>query len=178
MKSRFLIPTLPATLLIAACSNLGLGGPITAEAPLAPTKGNTVSGTVKFTEVDGGVLVDASVTGLSPGKHGFHIHEKGDCSAPDATSAGGHFNPTGKPHGEPAKGDHHLGDMPMLVADANGNAKLGTVLEGLTISGKGNGNGNIVGRGVIVHAAPDDFTTQPTGNSGARVACGVIARVK
>ncbi|WP_407279114.1 superoxide dismutase family protein [Aromatoleum evansii] len=176
MNFRSLIPTLPATLLIAACSNLGLGGPITAEALLAPTKGNAATGTVKFTEVDGGVLIDASVTGLSPGKHGFHIHEKGDCSAPDATSAGGHFNPTGKPHGDPAKGDRHLGDMPMLVADANGNAKLGTILEGLTISGKG--KGNIVGLGVIVHAAPDDFTTQPTGNSGARVACGVIARPK
>jgi len=176
MNFRSLIPTLPATLLIAACSNLGLGGPISAEAPLAPTKGNTASGMVKFTEVDGGVVIDASVTGLSPGKHGFHIHEQGDCSAPDATSAGGHFNPTGKPHGDPAKGDHHLGDMPMLVADANGNARFGTTLEGLTISGKG--KGNIVGRGVIVHAAPDDFTTQPTGNSGARVACGVIARLK
>lgn len=176
MNFRSLIPTLPATLLIAACSNLGLGGPITAEAPLAPTKGNSASGMVKFTEVDGGVVIDASVTGLSPGKHGFHIHEQGDCSAPDATSAGGHFNPTGKPHGDPTKDDHHLGDMPMLVADANGNARFGTTLEGLTISGKG--KGNIVGRGVIVHAAPDDFTTQPTGNSGARVACGVIARLK
>ncbi|NMF89177.1 superoxide dismutase family protein [Aromatoleum petrolei] len=174
MNARSLLPTLSATLLIAACSNLGLGGPITAEAPLAPTKGNAAAGTVKFTEVDGGVLIDASVTGLSPGKHGFHIHEKGDCSAPDGTSAGGHFNPSGKPHGDPAKGERHLGDMPMLVADANGNAKLGTILEGLTISGKG----NIVGLGVIVHAAPDDFKTQPTGNSGARVACGVIARPK
>ncbi|AKU14460.1 Superoxide dismutase (Cu-Zn) [Azoarcus sp. CIB] len=176
MEFRSLIPTLPASLLIAACSNLGLGGPITAEASLAPTKGNSASGMVKFTEVDGGVVIDASVTGLSPGKHGFHIHEQGDCSAPDATSAGGHFNPTGKPHGDPAKGDHHLGDMPMLVADANGDATFGTILEGLTISGKA--KGNIVGRGLIVHAAPDDFTTQPTGNSGARVACGVIARLK
>ncbi|AYH46057.1 superoxide dismutase family protein [Azoarcus sp. DN11] len=172
MNARSPILALPAILLVAACSSLGLRGPVTAEAPLAATQGSTVSGTVKFAEGDAGVLVEARVTGLAPGKHGFHIHEKGDCSAPDATSAGGHFNPTGEPHGSPERGAHHLGDMPMLIADANGHAKLDTILEGVTINGKG--EGNIVGRGVIVHAAPDDFLTQPTGNSGARVACGVI----
>lgn len=179
MSARSLIVTLPAILLVADCANLGLDGPATAEALLAPTTGSNASGTVKFIEGDG-VLIEASVTGLAPGRHGFHIHDKGDCSAPDATSAGGHFNPDGMPHGDPAKGDHHLGDMPMLVADANGNAKLETILQGLGISGggQGSGKGNIVGRSVIVHAAPDDFTTQPTGNSGARVACGVIVRLK
>jgi len=172
MTIRPLIPTLLASLLLAACGSLGMNGPAKVEVSLAPTQGSKVSGQVEFTEVDAGVLVDARVSGLAPGGHGFHVHEKGDCSAPDGTSAGGHFNPSGKPHGHPEKPDHHLGDILMLVADANGEAKLRTIVNGLTITGKG--NNNIVGRGLIVHAAPDDFTTQPTGNSGARVACGVI----
>ncbi|MDQ5958975.1 MAG: superoxide dismutase, Cu-Zn family, partial [Pseudomonadota bacterium] len=129
-------------------------------------------GTVSFKQEGSNVLVNASVSGLKPGAHGFHIHDKGDCSAPDATSAGGHFNPGGKAHGHPDHADHHAGDMPQLMADASGNASLTASLPGLTI---GDGAANIVGRGVIVHAAPDDFKTQPTGNSGARVACGVIA---
>ena len=111
------------------------------------------------------------LTGLAPGGHGFHIHEKGDCSAPDAMSAGGHFNPTGKPHGAPDVADHHAGDMQMLQADASGNATLTTDLTGLGI---GSGPADIVGKAVIVHKDADDYKTQPTGNSGARVACGVI----
>jgi Cu-Zn family superoxide dismutase len=126
---------------------------------------------VTYRQEGGNVVVTARVSGLTPGAHGFHIHDKGDCSAPDATSAGGHFNPTAKPHGSPDHADHHAGDMPQLMADASGNASLSATLAGLTI---GDGASNIVGRGVIVHAAPDDFKTQPTGNSGARVACGVI----
>lgn len=171
MTARTLIPTLLAPLLLTACGGL-LREPARVDAVLAPTQGHTASGVVRFSEVDGGVLVDAQVSGLAPGKHGFHIHEKGDCSAPDATSAGAHFNPGGKPHGHPDDADHHLGDMPMLAADANGNARVDAVLQGPSIGGKG--TTNIVGRAVIVHAAPDDFVTQPTGNSGGRVACGVI----
>jgi Cu-Zn family superoxide dismutase len=110
---------------------------------------------------------------LIPGGHGFHIHEKGDCSSRDGMSAGGHFNPTAKPHGNPGVPDHHTGDMPMLVADASGNASLSMELGGMTI---GSGATDIVGRALIVHKDPDDYTTQPTGNSGARVACGVIAK--
>ncbi|NMG75582.1 superoxide dismutase family protein [Aromatoleum diolicum] len=173
MTIRPLIPTLLASLLLAGCGSLGVNGPTKVEITLAPTQGSKVSGQVQLTEVDGGVLVDANVSGLAPGGHGFHVHEKGDCSAPDGTSAGGHFNPTGKAHGHPDKADHHLGDLPMLVADANGDAKLRTIVNGLTIVGKG--DNKIVGRSLIVHAAADDFATQPTGNSGARLACGVIS---
>jgi superoxide dismutase, Cu-Zn family len=157
--------------VLSACAGSGAYGP-SAEAVLKPTAGNNVAGTVNFRSEGSAVVVTARVSGLTPGAHGFHIHEKGDCSAPDATSAGGHFNPTGKAHGHPGHGDHHAGDMPQLVADASGNASLTATLSTVSIGG---GAADIVGRGVIVHAAPDDFKTQPTGNSGARVACGVIA---
>jgi len=143
----------------------------TATATLAPTAGNTAAGSVTFTQNGDKVTVNAKLTGLAPGGHGFHIHEKGDCSAPDAMSAGGHFNPGGKPHGAPDTADHHAGDMPMLQADASGNATLTTDLAGLGI---GTGPADIVGKAVVVHKDPDDYKTQPTGNSGARVACGVI----
>jgi Cu-Zn family superoxide dismutase len=143
----------------------------TATATLAPTQGNTAAGMVTFTQQGDKVTVSAKVTGLTPGKHGFHVHEKGDCSAPDATSAGAHFNPTNKPHGSPNAPDHHAGDVPMLEADASGSATLMTDLAGLAI---GSGATDIVGKSVVVHKDPDDYKTQPAGNSGARVACGVI----
>jgi superoxide dismutase, Cu-Zn family len=142
-----------------------------ATATLSPTAGNTVAGTVTFTQKGDKVTVNAKLTGLTLGWHGFHIHEKGDCSAPDAMSAGGHFNPTGMHHGHPDSADHHVGDMPMLQADASGNVTLTTDLKGLTIGG---GAGDIVGKSVIVHKDADDYKTQPTGNSGARMACGII----
>ena len=145
----------------------------TATATLAPTAGNNVKGTVTFTQKGDKVAVDAKLSGLKPGAHGFHVHEKGDCSAPDGMSAGGHFNPTGKPHGDPNALDHHAGDMPMLQADASGNATLSAELGVITV---GSGATDVVGKSVIVHADPDDFKTQPTGNSGARVACGVITK--
>jgi Cu-Zn family superoxide dismutase len=145
----------------------------TATATLAPTQGNTAAGTVTFTQQGDKVTVSAKVTGLTPGKHGFHVHEKGDCSAPDATSAGGHFNPTNKPHGSPNAPDHHAGDMPMLEADTGGSATLTTDLAGAAI---GSGATDIVGKSVVVHKDPDDYKTQPAGNSGARVSCGVISK--
>jgi superoxide dismutase, Cu-Zn family len=165
-----LIAAASAAVLLSACAGHGHGS--SAEAKLAPTKGNTTTGTVVFRQKGNDIEVTAHVAGLTPGAHGFHIHEKGDCSAPDGTSAGGHFNPTGQPHGHPHQGPHHAGDMPMLETDSYGNARLTAVLTGLTLEGA---NG-IVGKGVIVHVAPDDFKTQPTGNSGARVACGVIVK--
>lgn len=139
-------------------------------AKLAPTQGNTANGTVTFTQHNAKVLVDAEIAGLTPGMHGFHIHEKGDCAAPDGTSAGGHFNPTKQPHGDPTGHAHHEGDMPMLMADADGRATLHIELDSLALQGAE----SIVGKAVIIHAKADDFATQPTGNSGARVACGVI----
>ncbi len=141
-----------------------------AVAVLHPTEGSQVSGVVTFTRVANGVKVIADVKGLSPGRHGFHIHEYGDCSDLKAQSAGGHFNPTNKPHGGPDAEQHHIGDLGNLVADENGNAHLEQVYSFLSL----NGPYSIIGRAVIVHYGEDDFTTQPTGGAGARAACGVI----
>ena len=157
-------------LLVAGCASMGTSGP-RATAKLAPTAGNSTAGTVTFTRDGDRVRVVAQVSGLAAGAHGFHVHEKGDCSAPDATSAGGHFNPGSQPHGNPAVGAHHAGDMPLLVADASGNATLDVTLSGIALGGGAN---DIVGRSVVVHKDPDDFKSQPAGNSGARIACGVI----
>ena len=167
-----LLSGVAAAALLSACGALPGAGP-SAVAELQPTRGNNVSGTVKFTQQADGVLVAARLSGLKPGQeHGFHIHEKGDCSSGDGMSTGGHFNPGGKPHG-PQSGEHHAGDMPALKADAAGNVDTSFSVKGLTI---GSGANDIVGHGLIVHAAPDDYTTQPTGNAGARMACAVIAR--
>jgi superoxide dismutase, Cu-Zn family len=165
---------LAATMLMTGCAMLCPSKP-GATAQLQPTSGNKAAGTVSFSQRGDKLLVVAEVTGLTPGEHGFHIHEKGDCSAPDGTSAGGHFNPSGQAHGNPDSSHHHLGDLPMLTADASGNAKLSVELDSITLA---EGSGNIVGRAVIVHQKADDFQTQPTGNSGGRVACGVIAAAK
>ncbi|HKW82023.1 MAG TPA: superoxide dismutase family protein [Casimicrobiaceae bacterium] len=144
-----------------------------AVADLAPTAGNSVKGSVRFEQKGDKVAVDANLSGLTPGNHGFHIHEKGDCSSSDGMSAGGHFNPTAKPHGNPDSPDHHAGDMPVLVADSAGNASLRAELAPMSV---GSGVTDIVGKAVIVHKDGDDYTTQPTGNAGARVACGVIRK--
>jgi len=143
----------------------------TALAVLEPTAGNSARGTVAFEQRGDKVFIDAKLFGLAPGGHGFHIHEKGDCSSSDGTSAGGHFNPTAKPHGNPSSAEHHAGDMPALVADPLGNSTLQAELAPMSVGG---GAADIVGKAVIVHKDVDDFTTQPAGNSGARVACGVI----
>ena len=170
MKARITLAVLASATLLAACGTMGSAGP-KAVATLEPTKGNTAAGTVTFQQKGDKVLVTADITGLKPNaEHGFHAHDKGDCSSGDGMSTAGHFNPNGKPHG-PQSADHHAGDMPGLKADANGNAQASFELTGVTV---GSGAADLVGRGLIVHAGPDDFKTQPTGNSGARVACGVI----
>ena len=170
MKKNALFIAAAVVASLTACANMDKAKP-SAVATLSSTAGNTASGTMTFSQSGDKVLVVANVSGLAPGLHGFHVHEKGDCSAPDAMSAGGHFNPTGKPHGNPAAADHHAGDMPMLVADASGVAKIYVELDPMRVGG---GPTDIVGKAVIVHKDADDYTTQPTGNSGARVACGVI----
>ncbi len=139
-------------------------------AVLHPTEGNEVQGTVKFQRMDNGVQVTVTLDGLSQGEHGFHIHEYGDCSAPDATSAGGHFNPTDSQHGAPQDRERHVGDLGNVIADANGHVEM----EWIDATIQLNGEHSIIGRAVIVHANPDDFTTQPTGAAGPRVACGVV----
>lgn len=159
----------------AATSN-NMGGTSTASRAmvnLAPASASLVSGTLTLRTMGNGVHITGEVGGLKPGDvRGFHIHEKGDCSAADASSAGGHFNPASQPHGRSGPGAHHAGDTDNIVADAQGVARIDAHLTGVTLGG-GAAN-DIAGRAVIVHAAADDYTTQPTGNAGARVACGVI----
>lgn len=170
-------PSIAAAVVLAAlagCAGTMSAGPV-AEAKLEPTRGNATAGSATF-QLQGDVMtLHVKVEGLKPGaEHGFHIHEKGDCSSGDGMSTGGHFNPAGKAHGQHGAGEHHAGDLPSLKADAAGkvDARL-RLAGGLAIGG---GAADIVGRGLIVHAQPDDYKTQPTGNSGARIACGVIAR--
>ena len=145
-----------------------------ATAVLAPTKGSSVSGTVNFTQKGNMVLVDAKVNGLKPDSaSGIHIHEKGNCSAADASSAGGHFNPSASQHGGTSGTIRHGGDLGNLKADANGSAQTSIEVGGISL---GTGPDSIIGRSVIVHAGTDDLKTQPSGNSGARAACGLISK--
>ncbi|PIR26737.1 MAG: superoxide dismutase [Deltaproteobacteria bacterium CG11_big_fil_rev_8_21_14_0_20_42_23] len=146
-----------------------------AVAIMHPASGSNVQGKVEFTQGQTGVLLSASISGLTPGLHGFHIHENGDCSAENASTAGGHFNPEGARHGSPLDASHHMGDMGNLLAKENGVAEYEEVLKGITLKDVPN---NILGRSLIIHAATDDFTSQPSGNSGSRIACGVIKLVK
>ena len=185
--------TLAATLALTACSTASNTAALTSAASsaspaassskgvqsiarLASTKGSQVTGTLQFFPLaEGGVRVQGRVEGLAPNsEHGFHIHEKGDCSSGDGLSAGGHFKPGQRAHGK--FGDskaHHLGDLPSLDADTQGSATIDFVSKDFTLDRGSNG---ILGRSLIVHNDPDDYTTQPTGNSGARLACGVIER--
>jgi Cu-Zn family superoxide dismutase len=143
----------------------------TATATLRSTSGSSVTGTITFSEEAGGVRVFAMLQGMAPGQHGFHIHETGDCSAPDGSSAGGHFNPASVPHGGPDAAEHHAGDLGNITADEAGNAHYEEVIPHVTLD---DGPNSIVGRAVVVHADPDDMTSQPAGNAGPRIACGVI----
>jgi len=143
-------------------------------AVLRPTEGNIARGVVRFTKVEGGVRIVAKIQGLKPGKHGFHIHEFGDCSAPDGTSAGGHYNPLGQAHAGPDAEKRHVGDLGNILADAGGFGTYDRVDKLLRV----NGPDSILGRAVVVHAGEDDYVSQPTGNAGARVACGVIGIAK
>lgn len=156
--------------LLAACAHLPQSS-LTAR--LEPRSGSQVGGTVKFSNAGDKTRIEAMVQGLTPGEHGFHIHEAGDCSAPDATSAKGHFNPKGKPHGHHTYREYHAGDLPNLIADAGGNARYVAEVPRLDL---GEGPDGIRGRSIVIHADPDDYRSQPAGNSGKRVACGVISR--
>ena len=164
--------------LVLGAGSLGLSAqaPPAAKATvkLAPTANQTARGEVTFTAESGGVHVVGTFSGLVYGEHGFHVHEKGDCSAPDGTSAGGHFNPASKPHGARDAAARHAGDLGNLKADPYGLARVDFVDSTLSLSGPD----SIVGRAVIIHEKADDFTTQPTGAAGARQACGVIEAAK
>jgi len=149
--------------------------PTIAIAVLNPTAGSSVHGVVRFLATDGGVKVVVDVEGLQPGQqHAIHIHEYGDCSMPDGSSAGSHFNPEAHPHGMPNSDMHHAGDLGNLQADKDGKSHYEITLTDVTLMGEKN---PIVGRGVIVHAKPDDGG-QPVGNAGGRLACGTIGIAK
>ncbi len=157
-------------LLLSACATTPPEVP-RATAGLEPTKGSKTFGEATFEQVGAKVKVVIFVQGLKPDQeHGLHIHEGGACG-PDGMAAGGHFNPHGKAHSRHTDANRHAGDLPSLKAAKNGRARVEVELDGLSV---GAGAGNVIGRTVIVHADPDDFRTQPTGNAGARIACGVI----
>ena len=142
-----------------------------AVATLTPSATSGVTGIVLFSGGSTSVDVHVIASGLQPGSiHAFHVHENGTCASADFMTAGGHFNPTHKPHG-PQDKPHHAGDMPSLLADPSGKIDTRFTLEGVTVGG----TDGFVGHAVILHAVADDYDAQPTGNSGARIACGVIA---
>ncbi len=145
----------------------------TAKATLEAASGSNVTGEVTFTEEDGKVRFELTAQNLTPGEHAVHLHENGDCSAPDASSAGGHWNPTMKPHGKRGDGNSfHKGDIDNMTVGDDGKGTLSLSIEGWTIGGPD--STNILNKSVIIHDKADDFTSQPSGNAGSRVACGVI----
>lgn len=186
MKNRTMILTVATIASFAALLALLTYGPRSAAggaqataptraiAVLVPTEGNKVHGLVTFAKEGEKVKVVAEVEGLAPGKRGFHVHEFGDCSSKDGAAAGGHFNPYGKTHGAPTDANRHAGDLGNVDVGADGRAHL----EFSDPVMKLDGPTSIIGRGVIVHANADDLKTQPTGNAGARLACGVIGVAK
>ena len=180
-----------AILLLAMAGAIGCGGgqeaapeppaetpepvveaaPAVAKATLMPREGGTVAGEVTFTETDGGVAIAAHITGAPAGSLGFHIHEVGDCSSADFTSAGGHFNPADMPHGAPTDMERHAGDLGNVEVAEDGTAHHEATSSMITVAP---GPSSIVGLGVILHEKADDLVTQPTGAAGGRIACGVI----
>lgn len=160
--------TLLSFALLTACASMS--GP-SASATLSPTSGSTAAGTMKLTQLaDGSVRVTVDLTGVPPGVHGFHIHDKGDCGD-NGNAAGGHFNPAATAHGAPAADPHHAGDFGNVTADPNGRVHSEFTTRSITVEA---GPNSAVGHAVILHADPDDLVTQPTGNAGARIACGIV----
>lgn len=157
--------------LLGGCSHVSMRSQ-TATATLSALKAQQVSGKVQFTQTANGVLVEAKISGLAPGRHGFHIHDRGNCMG-DGTAAGPHFNPRSAQHGAPTDPQRHAGDLGNLDADANGMATYKAEVSGLTVEP---GPNSIIGRSVIVHENADDLTSQPAGNAGARQACGLISK--
>ena len=139
-------------------------------AVIHPLNGSDVTGTVYFKKLPEGIEITADINGLTPGKHGFHVHEYGDLRAEDGSSAGGHFNPFDEPHGGPTMQKRHVGDLGNIEAPEEGTAHYQMINNLISFSGES----SIIGRSIIIHEGEDDFTTQPSGNSGKRIAGGVI----
>jgi Cu-Zn family superoxide dismutase len=156
-------------LLLASCASMATGP--SATATMISTSGSTATGTVNLAQLgDGSVEVTATFRGVPPGVHGFHIHEKGDCGD-NGNAAGGHYNPAGTPHAAPTVDPHHAGDFGNVMANEDGSVSTRFVTRSITVS---EGSMTAIGHAIILHANPDDLTTQPSGNAGARIACGVV----
>lgn len=166
------LATLSASLLLlGACASMDSRP--SATATLAPTTGSTASGTVQLTQLaDGSVQVKVDLTGVPAGVHGFHIHEKGDCGD-NGNAAGGHYNPMSTQHGAPEADPHHAGDWGNVTANASGEVHTTFTTRSVTVE---DGPATAAGHAIILHANPDDLKTQPTGNAGARIACGIVTR--
>jgi len=190
MKALALALLIPAASCLAASPSpapvpVAADAPNTAAAAMPPRSaakvvlisapGSSVKGDLTLNNEGTAVSIRGVITGLEPGKeHGFHVHEVGQCSPPDFKSAGEHFNPTKDPHGGPRSSSRHLGDIPNAKADENGRAVIDVSLKGVTLVDKDGAPNEILGKALVVHALPDDYQTQPSGGSGARIACGVI----
>jgi len=141
-------------------------------AKIEARSGSTLSGTAKLVDVDKGLGVHVEVENAAPGLHGVHIHEKGDCNDPKAMSAGGHYNPNaGAHHGGPAATVRHGGDLGNIEVGSNGTGILDVIVQDVSLAGPENG---VVGRAIVIHEKADDLMTDPAGNSGARIGCGII----
>ncbi len=168
-----------AALLAAACAPQGSTETLErALAVLEPKSGSTVRGAAVFSELGSRVTLQLYVTDAPPGTHAVHLHDVGDCSAEDGSSAGGHWNPGGQPHGQWGSGEHHLGDIGNLEVGPDGTGTLRLTTDRWAVSGDGSTANDVVGRAVVVHSSADDFTSQPAGNAGARIACGVVRRLE
>ncbi len=165
---------LAAGALVVSCSSTASSSapPPMAKATIESKSGSRVTGHAVFTELaSGGVKAEIWIENATPGTHGLHIHEKGDCSAPDGTSAGGHFNAAGNPHAAPTDAKHHNGDLGNIEVGADGKGHLVITSDLLTVKP---GPNSVVGRAVVFHEKADDLKTQPTGNAGGRFGCGVV----
>jgi Cu-Zn family superoxide dismutase len=155
--------------VVGACASMSHGP--AASAALTPTSGSSAHGTVQLSQMaDGSVEVVANLAGVPPGVHGFHIHEKGDCGD-NGNAAGGHFNPMSVAHGSPSADPHHAGDWGNVTADGDGNVNTRFITHSISLN---EGPTSASGHAIILHANPDDLTTQPSGNAGARIACGIV----
>jgi Cu-Zn family superoxide dismutase len=163
------------SLLLAGCASMQPSGDNAATAELRNASGASV-GTANLTQVGNVVRIVLEAKGLTPGLHAVHIHAVGKCDPPDFNSAGSHFNPTGRQHGALNPQGSHAGDLPNLNVGADGNGRLETATEQITLGSSSTSLWDADGSSLLIHAAPDDFKTDPTGNSGARIACGVLTK--